>query len=204
MGRDSQIGDPIPESASSFKIMLPLIISWCKVFKWNEFWLSLSLILKYYIFSPVLGLIEYLIKTFPSLSWDSDCLFIYLFFYQLGIKIHCKAVDWTFSSQEKKNTLQLSVGTDVNWTYYGDHFAIYTNIESLCCTFETNVMSVIPQLKSIVGTFLHLLIKIFHFDSSYILKIFLLNIHLSIQIFWYLLTLLPIWNWSSLMSISIM
>ena len=82
---------------------------------------------------------------FASFSWDSDFLISFFFFYQRGIKIHCKAVDWTFSSQEKKNTLQLSVGTDVNWTYYGDHFAIYTNIESLCCTFETNVMSVIPQ-----------------------------------------------------------
>ena len=31
---------------------------------------------------------------------------------------------------------------DVNWTYCGNHFAIYTNIKSLCCTPET-----IPQLK---------------------------------------------------------
>ena len=23
---------------------------------------------------------------------------------------------------------------DVNWTYYGDHFAIYTNIKSMHCT----------------------------------------------------------------------
>ena len=28
---------------------------------------------------------------------------------------------------------------DVNWTYCGDHFAIYTNIK-LCCTPETNVI----------------------------------------------------------------
>lgn len=28
---------------------------------------------------------------------------------------------------------------DVNWTYC-DHFVIRTNIKSLCCTFETNVM----------------------------------------------------------------
>ena len=32
------------------------------------------------------------------------------------------------------------MGTDVNWTYCGDHFNIYTNIESLCCTAETNLM----------------------------------------------------------------
>ena len=28
----------------------------------------------------------------------------------------------------------------VNWTYCADHFAIYTNIESLCCTPEINKM----------------------------------------------------------------
>ena len=27
-----------------------------------------------------------------------------------------------------------------NWTYCGDHFAMYTNIESLYCTPETNIM----------------------------------------------------------------
>lgn len=27
----------------------------------------------------------------------------------------------------------------VNETYYGDHFVIYTNIKSLCCTPETPV-----------------------------------------------------------------
>ena len=30
--------------------------------------------------------------------------------------------------------------TDVNWPYCGDHFTIYTNIEALCCTPETNKM----------------------------------------------------------------
>ena len=28
---------------------------------------------------------------------------------------------------------------EVNWTYCGDHFAIYTSIKS-CCTPETNIM----------------------------------------------------------------
>ena len=28
---------------------------------------------------------------------------------------------------------------DVNLTYCDDHFTVYTNIESLCCTPETNV-----------------------------------------------------------------
>ena len=30
--------------------------------------------------------------------------------------------------------------TNVNQTYCGDHFAIYRNIESLCCTPETNII----------------------------------------------------------------
>ena len=30
--------------------------------------------------------------------------------------------------------------TDDNSTYCGDHFAIYTNIQSLCCTPEANIM----------------------------------------------------------------
>ena len=29
---------------------------------------------------------------------------------------------------------------DVNQTYCGDHFAIYSYVESLCCTSETNIM----------------------------------------------------------------
>ena len=29
--------------------------------------------------------------------------------------------------------------TGNNRTYYGDHFTIYTNIKSLCCTPETNI-----------------------------------------------------------------
>ena len=30
--------------------------------------------------------------------------------------------------------------TDGNKTYCGGHFAIYTSIESLCCTSEANIM----------------------------------------------------------------
>lgn len=29
---------------------------------------------------------------------------------------------------------------DVNWTYYGDHFTVYTRIYSLCCTSENKIM----------------------------------------------------------------
>ena len=36
---------------------------------------------------------------------------------------------------------------DVNWTYHGGHFAIYTNIKLFCCTPETNVMSSITSTK---------------------------------------------------------
>ena len=31
---------------------------------------------------------------------------------------------------------------DVNYTYYGDHFTICINIESLCCTPATNMLCV--------------------------------------------------------------
>ena len=36
---------------------------------------------------------------------------------------------------------------NVNQTYCGGHFIIYTNTESLCCTPETNIMlmSIISQ-----------------------------------------------------------
>ena len=82
---------------------------------------------------------------FASFSWDSDFLFYFYFFLPTWHQNPLQGCWLNFLITRKKNTLQLSVGTDVNWTYYGDHFAIYTNIESLCCTFETNVMSVIPQ-----------------------------------------------------------
>lgn len=53
---------------------------------------------------------------------------------------------------------------DVNQTYYGDHFVICTNIESLSCTPETNVMvyvnytSVVKKIKrntTLSGVMLH-------------------------------------------------
>ena len=39
--------------------------------------------------------------------------------------------------------------TNVKYTYCGNHFAIYTNIESLHCTVKTNIMlmSIRSQLK---------------------------------------------------------
>ena len=36
--------------------------------------------------------------------------------------------------------------TDVNQTYCSDHFAVYANIKSLCCTPEADMLYVnIPQ-----------------------------------------------------------
>lgn len=35
----------------------------------------------------------------------------------------------------------------VNQTYFGDYLAIYTNIESLSCTSETNVRSYVNYIS---------------------------------------------------------
>lgn len=40
----------------------------------------------------------------------------------------------------RTNNLQLSVVTEVTWNLCADHFAIYTNLEALCCTPEINTM----------------------------------------------------------------
>ena len=42
------------------------------------------------------------------------------------------------SSYQKKKLICMVMG--VNWSYCGDHFAIYTSIESLYCTYETNTV----------------------------------------------------------------
>lgn len=44
--------------------------------------------------------------------------------------------------------------------HYGQHFAIYTNIKSLYCIFETN-MSIISQLKTIMPLHIHCLMRQF-------------------------------------------
>ena len=38
---------------------------------------------------------------------------------------------------------------DVNYTYHGDHFTIYTNVKSFCCTPETNIMLYVNIYTSI-------------------------------------------------------
>lgn len=43
-------------------------------------------------------------------------------------------------SHHKKNYLVILMLTDGNWTYPGDHFIMYTNVESLSCTPETNII----------------------------------------------------------------
>ena len=43
--------------------------------------------------------------------------------------------------------------TDVNQTYCGDYFAICTNIESLCCTSETNIMLYVNYTSIKIITF---------------------------------------------------
>ena len=42
--------------------------------------------------------------------------------------------------KKKKTIVKLCMGMDVDYTYCGDHFAIYTNIESLCHIPETSIM----------------------------------------------------------------
>lgn len=43
-------------------------------------------------------------------------------------------------SHHKKNYLVILMLTDGNQTYPGDHFIMYTNVESLSCTPETNII----------------------------------------------------------------
>lgn len=51
-------------------------------------------------------------------------------------------------------------------TNCGDHFTIYTNIESLCYTLETNIMFVnyVPQFKKLLHSVEVLGNKIMHID----------------------------------------
>ena len=38
------------------------------------------------------------------------------------------------------NNIIITLVTDGNWTYHGDHFVMYKNIELLCCTPETSMI----------------------------------------------------------------
>ena len=44
------------------------------------------------------------------------------------------------SSHDKKTIFLTIMVIDVNWTYCGDHYTIYTNIKTLHCTPDINVM----------------------------------------------------------------
>ena len=40
----------------------------------------------------------------------------------------------------KEKNIFVTMVTDGNWNYCGDHFTMYTPMESLCCTPATNIM----------------------------------------------------------------
>ena len=44
------------------------------------------------------------------------------------------------AKRDLKRKFLVTMVTDVNQTYYGDHFTIYANTESSHCTPETNIM----------------------------------------------------------------
>ena len=63
-----------------------------------------------------------------------------------------KRVDHKVFITRKRKTIFFFFGncmmTNVNYNYCGDNSGIYTNIQSLCCTPETNIIcQLIPQLK---------------------------------------------------------
>lgn len=39
------------------------------------------------------------------------------------------------------NNIIITLVTDGTWTYHGDHFVMYKNIEFLCYALETNILS---------------------------------------------------------------
>lgn len=53
-----------------------------------------------------------------------------------------------YSQEYSNNSVMLVDGT---WTYCGDHFTMYKNIESQCCIPEINTISYINH-KSILKT----------------------------------------------------
>ena len=50
-----------------------------------------------------------------------------------------KKVDLKISHHREKLQLCKVMDTDVNWSYYGDHFTIYTHSKSYCIP-ETNIV----------------------------------------------------------------
>ena len=64
-------------------------------------------------------------------------------------------VDLKSSHHKKKILLKLGMVTDTNKTSCDEHFTVSTNISSLCCTPETNIIdtSIIPPVKYIFAVF---------------------------------------------------
>lgn len=57
---------------------------------------------------------------------------------------------------------------DINQTYCGDRFTKYTRIESLCCSLETNIMSmsIILQFKNNIKINLKKVDIVFYISTS--------------------------------------
>ena len=49
-------------------------------------------------------------------------------------------VHWVAKSWTQLSDFQFHMVLNVNWTYCGDHTAVYTNTESLHCTPAMNIM----------------------------------------------------------------
>ena len=62
------------------------------------------------------------------------------------------------------------MGMDVNQTYCGDHFTIYTNIKSLCCIPETNIMLYVNYTSILKSYKFNRKIKIKSLKNQIILK----------------------------------
>lgn len=54
------------------------------------------------------------------------------------------------------------MATDVNYTYYGDNFIMYTNIKSLCCTPEANIIYINYTSRKILSPW----VKVIRDDSQ--------------------------------------
>ena len=71
-------------------------------------------------------------------AWNA-CLVMMVVKYCVAYFTVVKRVDLKSSHHKKKNVLKLCTVVDVNYTYCDDHFTIYANIKSFCCTPETSI-----------------------------------------------------------------
>ena len=68
------------------------------------------------------------------------------FAVHLMLRQHCKSTILQFKKSNGHH-----IGNGWQLTYCGDHFAVYTNIESLCCTPEMNTMPSVNYTSVIKG-----------------------------------------------------